>query len=235
MSQNIIKIDNLSKKIRRHEILHSISLEVPKGKIIGLLGPNGAGKTTLLKCILNLYRYSGEIYINGEKCQQNNNDFLSELGGVIEDPCFYSNLSGMQNLRIAALHYTSVSKKDIDAAVSNFSMESYIQKPIKDYSLGMKQRLALAMSMLHNPSILVLDEPMNGLDPQGIHDLRELLRSLCEERGTTVIVSSHILSEMQLLCDQVVFIKQGKIVGNEPVGDMLEDRYLSIMNQMYEH
>ncbi len=226
---NSIEIEKINKRVKNKHILKNVELSIPQGEIIGVLGPNGAGKTTLFKCILNLNHFEGSIKLLGIDNHEKPAEAIKKVGAIIEEPCFYSNFSGYKNMVIAAQYYNCVDKNKIDNLVDSFSMGSYIKNKVKTYSLGMKQRLAIAMALVHSPDIVILDEPMNGLDPEGIYDLRKMLRQICEKEHKTIIVSSHILSEMELLCDKVVFIKSGEIIGMETVNDYLEERYLELM------
>ena len=226
---NAIEINNLNKTIKNKRILKDINLNIPEGKIIGFLGPNGSGKTTTFKCILNLIQFEGNIKLSGIDNHNMPSEAIKKVGAIIEEPSFYGNLSGYKNMVIASQYYNGVSEKRIDDLINLFEMGSYIKNKAKSYSLGMKQRLAIAMSLVHSPDIVMLDEPMNGLDPEGIYSLREILKKICVEEHKTIIVSSHILSEMQLLCDEVIFIKNGEIVGFEEVDSNLEERYLNLV------
>lgn len=229
MEEYSIYIENLTKKRGGEIILNNISLLIPKGKIIGFLGPNGAGKTTTFKCIMNMYSYSGNIFILNKNIARDFKSTISNIGAIIEEPSFYKNLTGFQNLLINSWYYSHIDKEYINNLINTLSMQDYINRKCKTYSLGMKQRLGLAIALINSPSLLLLDEPMNGLDPDGIHDLRVLLKKMSHEEGKTIVISSHLLTEMQNLCDEVIFIKNGSILGMEPVNGLLETRYLKIM------
>ena len=231
--ESVVKVENLIKKKGKREILHKVNLEIKKGEVAGFLGPNGAGKTTTLKCILGLYHYMGEIHIKGLNAEKEYKKVSRLISGLIEEPCFYPNLTGMDNLKInMMMHFGKVSQVKIDEIVQNLKLEKFITNKVKMYSLGMKQRLGIGIALSSEPEIILLDEPMNGLDPDGIKDLRELLLTLAHKDGKAILVSSHILSEMQLLCDRVIFIKDGSIVGNEHVSENLEERYMDVMKEI---
>lgn len=227
--EKILEIHDLVKRKGRKEILHHVSFEIKRGEIVGFLGANGAGKTTTLKCILGLYRYEGTINLNGENILHNHERTGNTISGLIEEPCFYPNITGMQNIKIHRDYYGKIQEEHINKIVATLHMEDFINRKVKSYSLGMKQKLGLALSLVNDPALILLDEPMNGLDPDGIKDLRELLIKLAHENQKAVLVSSHILSEMQMLCDRVIFINAGSIVSEEKVSANLEAQYMSVM------
>lgn len=203
--EDIIRIENLTKKIKNKYILNKISLSVKRGEILGLIGPNGAGKTTLMKAICGLIRYdSGEIVCDVSES--------GKVGALIEQTGAYDWLSGYENLMILANMYENVKKEHIDAVVDIVGLKNDIHRRYREYSLGMKQRLGIAMALLNNPDIIILDEPVNGLDVDGVQEIRELIKRLSDERQTTVIISSHILGEMDRICDRAVFLINGEIV-----------------------
>lgn len=224
-----VEIRNLSKTKGKKKILQDVNMEINRGEIVGFLGANGAGKTTTLKCITGLYHYSGEIRIDGKDLKKEYRKASSIISALIEEPCFYPNMSGMENLKINRMYYDEISQEEIKKIVHELKLKDYICDKVKTYSLGMRQKLGIALALSSDPEILLLDEPMNGLDPDGIRELRELLIRLAHEREKAILVSSHILSEMQMLCDRVIFIKNGVIVGNEKTGEDLEERYMRVM------
>lgn len=230
MNDTAIKVTDLCKKKGKKQILSNVSFEVPAGTIAGFLGPNGSGKTTTFKCILNLYSYEGSVRVFGEEVRENRCSVLSRIGSTIEAPAFYGNISGYRNLKLEQGCFPEAKASDIEELIDVLDMRSYIGNKVSTYSLGMKQRLCIAMALVHSPRILLLDEPMNGLDPEGIYELRNVLKRLSSEKQTTIIVSSHILSEMQLLCDTAVFIKEGRIIGVSEAGSDLEERYMELMH-----
>src|SRR5690606_28407604 len=193
-------------------LLENITLNVKKGEIFGLLGPNGAGKTTLLKMLVGLYKVSkGTILINDIDISINREKALMKIGALIESPDMYEHMTGYANLKAVARLHHHIKDSTINEIVEFVNLNDAIHSKVKTYSLGMKQRLGIARAMLHNPDILILDEPTNGLDPQGIYELRVQLKKMVEE-GKTVIISSHLISEMQLLCDRVAIIQDGSLV-----------------------
>lgn len=200
----------LCKSFKNQKAVKKVSLNIEKGKIYGLLGPNGAGKSTTLKMITGILKpTAGEIYFNGKPWSR---DVLSEIGALIENPPIYENLSARENLKVRSL-LLNTDEKRIDKVLQTVSLTNTGKKKAGQFSLGMKQRLGIAMALLGEPKLLILDEPANGLDPIGIEELRELIRSF-PAQGITVILSSHILSEVQLTADYIGIISDG-ILGYE--------------------
>lgn len=205
-----IKVRNVSKEINGRKILDNINFDIYEGEIVGLVGPNGAGKSTLLKIMSGLYPndeglveyYSIDLKHNYEKA-------MSMVGTLIESPDLYKNLSGFDNLELFKSMFKDVDEKRIKEIVEIVEMEKHLGKKFKTYSLGMKERLGIAASLINKPKILILDEPTNGLDPIGVKNVMNLLK---EMKGTTILISSHLLSEIEQLCDRVIFINSGKIV-----------------------
>lgn len=212
--------------------MSNLTLDIPPGQIFGFLGPNGAGKTTTIRMMVGLISISsGDVLISGHSIKNNYKEAIASVGAIVENPEMYKFLSGYQNLRQFARMVPGVSKQRIDEVVELVGLGQRIHDKVKTYSLGMRQRLGVAQALLNRPKLLVLDEPTNGLDPQGIRELRDYLRLLCREEGTTVFVSSHLLSEMELMCDSVAIIQNGQLlevkqlkeVGNVtmPIGETL--------------
>ncbi|UZJ79234.1 ABC transporter ATP-binding protein [Fictibacillus sp. KU28468] len=207
-----LELKQVTKRIKGKNIVDNLLFSVQKGEIFGLLGPNGAGKTTTIRMIVGLISMTeGEILVNGLDIRKNYEKAMEQIGAIVENPQMYDYLTGYKNLMQYARIMPGVTKERIDEVVKLVEMEYAIHKKVKTYSLGMRQRLGVAQALLHNPSLLILDEPTNGLDPQGMHDLRNYLRALADQ-GTSVIVSSHILAEMELICDRVAVIQHGKLV-----------------------
>lgn len=213
----VLEVENLKKSIGKKEIIKNISFSIEEGEIFGFLGPNGAGKTTTIRMLVGLiHPNSGSIKICGHDLKNNTEKALREVGAVVENPELYKYLSGRENLmQIARIR--KVSKNDVDEVIKLVGLDSRIDDKVRKYSLGMKQRLGLAASLLSNPKLLILDEPTNGLDPSGILDFREIVRIAAKERGMAVFISSHILSEVQHLCNRVAFINEGTIKSIENV------------------
>jgi ABC-2 type transport system ATP-binding protein len=213
MSQFALEVMSLTKTIGKKTIVDDVSFQVERGEIFGLLGPNGAGKTTIIRMIVSLInRTGGTVMVNGHNLDDSFTLAMNELGAIVENPEFYKYLSGHKNLRhYARMALTQVSDERIAEVTELVGLENAIHDKVRTYSLGMRQRLGVAQAILHNPSILILDEPTNGLDPQGIREFRDYLRLLASQ-GTSVLVSSHLLSEMQLMCDRFAIIEKGKLV-----------------------
>lgn len=213
MSKTILECNNLHKKYGKKEVLKGISFKLYQGDILGFIGPNGAGKTTIIKLILGLQSITeGRVLINGYDIEKDFVNAIEQVGAIVENPDFYMYLSGQQNLELIANMYKTVDKKRIEEVVELVGLEKRIKDKVGKYSLGMKQRLGIAGALLHHPNLLILDEPTNGLDPEGMKELRDLLKKLVKEENITIFVSSHILSEIENLCTKVCIIKNGKVV-----------------------
>ncbi|MBO9597238.1 MAG: ABC transporter ATP-binding protein [Cohnella sp.] len=214
MSQEaVVSLRNVTKRIGKTTIIDHLTFDVPKGEIFGFLGPNGAGKTTTIRMMVGLMKITqGEILIKGKSIKSDFEQAISHVGAIVENPEMYKFLSGYRNLVHYARMVPGVTKERIDEVVKLVKLEDRIHDKVKKYSLGMRQRLGVAQAMLHKPSLLILDEPTNGLDPAGIRELRDYLRYLTREEGITVIVSSHLLSEMELMCDRIAILQRGKLI-----------------------
>ena len=201
------------------------------GEVFGFLGPNGAGKTTTIKMLLGLMSITkGEMYIDGFNVEKDFEKAIAKVGGIVENPDLYKYLTGYQNLLHFWRMYPDVKRERIDEVIKIVGLEKRIHDKIKKYSLGMRQRLGVAQALLNSPKLLVLDEPTNGLDPAGIHELRNHLRKLAREENIAVIVSSHLLSEMELMCDRVGIIQNGKLVRIQDMKEMLGDEVDSVIS-----
>ncbi|MGL4337224.1 MAG: ABC transporter ATP-binding protein [Turicibacter sp.] len=209
----VLKLVNVSKAMDKKQLVQDISFEIKAGEIFGFLGPNGAGKTTTIKMITGLYKMTeGEVYISGKSVKKQYEQALASVGGIIENPEMYGYLSGRDNLKIYARMHGGISKERIEEVIKLVKLENRINDKVSKYSLGMRQRLGVAQALLHKPSLLILDEPTNGLDPMGIKELREMLRELADNESLAVLVSSHLLSEMELMCDRFGIIDNGKMI-----------------------
>lgn len=214
MNNIVLHCENLSKKIGKKEIIKNISFDISKCDIVGFIGPNGAGKTTIIKLILNLqHKDSGKVIINGYDIDKDYVKAINSVGAIVETPSFYMNLSGRKNLELKARLY-NIDKNRIDEVVDLVNLNDRIDDKVSKYSLGMKQRLGIALAILNNPSLLILDEPTNGLDPQGFKLLREILNKL-KDNGTAILISSHILKELDTICNKICIVKDGAIIDNE--------------------
>ena len=209
-----VRLIDVTKRIGGRTIIHDLDLAVGEGEVFGLLGPNGAGKTTTIRMIVGLISMTrGEILIRGRSIRTDFAEAVAQVGAVVENPELYGFLTGRQNL----VHFMNLSRRvavDRIAEVAHFlGMDDYLHDKVSTYSLGMRQRLGIAQALLHRPPVLILDEPTNGLDPAGIKELRTYLRYLAAHEGVSAIVSSHILSEMELMCDRIAVIKRGRLLG----------------------
>ncbi len=204
-----IKVRNISKTIGRKKILDNISFDIYEGEIVGLVGKNGAGKSTLLKIMTGLYSYDeGEIYYYNYNLRTDYEKAMSIVGTLIENPDMYNNLSGKKNLELFKSMFKGIDEGTIEEIVRIVEMEKYLGKKFKTYSLGMKERLGIASSLINKPKILILDEPTNGLDREGVKNIMKMLKDL---KDTTIIISSHMLSDIEELCNKIIFINDGKI------------------------
>lgn len=209
----VASIKGVTKKIGSKALVSNLTLDIPSGQIFGFLGPNGAGKTTTIRMMVGLISISeGDILICGRSIKDQFEEAVANIGAIVENPEMYKFLTGYQNLRQYARMVPGVNKQRINEVVELVGLGQRIHDKVKTYSLGMRQRLGVAQALLHRPKLLILDEPTNGLDPQGIRELRDYLRRLCQDEGTTVFVSSHLLSEMELMCDSVAIIQNGRLV-----------------------
>lgn len=216
----VLEIENISKSYGSIKALQGVSLQVPKGSVFGILGPNGSGKTTLLSIILNvLNQDGGNFFWFG---QASNNDQRKNIGSLLETPNFYHYLSAINNLKITQSISGRGNREDIEKVLYAVNLHDRRNSRFSTYSLGMKQRLAIAAALLGDPGVLVLDEPTNGLDPVGIAEVRRLIREL-QERGHTIIMASHLLNEVEKVCTHVAILKTGKIVSTGPVDEVLSD------------
>ncbi len=213
MATHALEVRSLTKVIGKKKLVDDVSFSVEKGEIFGLLGPNGAGKTTIIRMIVSLIkRTDGAVIINGTNLDEQYKDAMSEMGAIVENPEFYKYMSGYKNLKhYANMALKEVSDERIKEVVKLVKLEDVMHKKVKTYSLGMRQRLGVAQALLHNPSLLILDEPTNGLDPQGIREFRDYLHTLAGQ-GMSVLVSSHLLSEMQLMCNRFAILEKGKLI-----------------------
>ncbi|MBO3652212.1 MULTISPECIES: ATP-binding cassette domain-containing protein [Bacillus amyloliquefaciens group] len=215
MTEPALILKDVSKTINHTPIVQSISFDVRKGEIFGLLGPNGSGKTTIFRMIVQLIKKTeGAISFRGRP-DSDFEYFMRHIGVIIEGPDMYPDMTALQNLKyFTKLRSTSLRTDDLINTLAKVGLEQAARKKVKHFSLGMKQRLGLAYSLLHNPGLLILDEPMNGLDPKGMKELRTILSDLAKQ-GVSILLSSHLLSEMEEICDRVAYIKKGRILGIE--------------------
>ena len=229
MISNVLQIKNLQKEFKDTQVVKLSSLSVQQGEIYGFLGPNGAGKTTTMKMILSLIsRTDGEIEVFGQSIGTDK-QYLNQIGSMIEEPSYYPNLTGYENLLVFQ-KILGFDKKNIQETLKIVGLDQPKNKKklVKDYSLGMKQRLALAFALVKKPRLLILDEPTNGLDPAGIHEIRELIIKLAKEQGITVFISTHILSEVEHIADRVGIINHGQLVYEGEIRKIQSNKWLEV-------
>lgn len=226
MEKNItLSVKNLKKIIGRREIIKGLNFDLREGEVFGFLGPNGAGKTTTIRMLVGLIKpTSGSIQICGYNIDDHFQDAMGSLGCIVENPELYPYLSGYNNLLHFARMLDGVGEERIKEVTDLVGLTERIHDKVKTYSLGMRQRLGIAQALLGKPKVLILDEPTNGLDPAGIREMRQFIRFLAEEEGLSVLVSSHLLSEIQLLCDRVAIISKGSIIRVDTVQQLLANR-----------
>ncbi|WP_239326813.1 ABC transporter ATP-binding protein [Snodgrassella gandavensis] len=218
----LIEVKNVSKKIKGRQILDNISFKIAPGRIMGFIGPNGAGKTTMLKMLTGLmFPTSGEIKICGHDIQQDYEQAAFNLGTIIENPEFYNYMSGFNNLQVFAdMSRQSISKNEIIQSLASTGLKGAEQQKVKGYSLGMRQRLGVANATIHQPKVLILDEPMNGLDPEGMKDFRNLMKNFVRN-GNSIIISSHLLAELQEIVNDIFIVNRGRQIYAGTMTDFL--------------
>lgn len=213
VTKPIVEVKNLNKTIKGKHIIKNLNLSFYPGQITGFLGPNGAGKTTTIRMMTGLmYPTQGEVIINGKSLATNYEEAIRQVGVIVENPEMYKYLSGYKNLLHFARMHKGVTKERIDEVIRQVGLEKRIHEKVKTYSLGMRQRLGLAQALLHRPKFLILDEPTNGLDPAGIREFRMYLRKIAEEENVAIMVSSHLLAEIELMVDRIAIIQNGELI-----------------------
>ncbi|MFD1066165.1 ABC transporter ATP-binding protein [Oceanobacillus locisalsi] len=218
MTEIAMELTNVSKRIKNKEIIKDVNFQIKKGEVFGFVGPNGAGKTTTIRMMVGLMKLTeGDIQIVGKSIQTDYKEAIREVGAIVENPEMYPFLTGRKNLEQFARMIPGTTKERIEEVVRLVGLEKVVDQKAGGYSLGMRQRLGIAQALLHKPSILILDEPTNGLDPSGMKEIRQYIRTLAEEENVSVIVSSHLLSEIELMCDRIGVIKNGALIAVEDV------------------
>jgi ABC-2 type transport system ATP-binding protein len=219
---SVVQLQHATKRIAGRNIVNDLSFDIPAGEVFGFLGPNGAGKTTTIRMMVGLIKISqGDILIKGHSITKDFSTAIKNVGAIVENPDLYKYLTGYQNLKHYARMVPGVFKARISEMVEVVGLKDRIHDKVATYSLGMRQRLGIAQALLHRPPLLILDEPTNGLDPAGIHDLRNYLKRLAHEEGVAVFISSHLLSEMELMCDRVGVLQNGKLVNIQSIQDFV--------------
>lgn len=225
MTETVLQVDHVSKVIGKKTILHDVSLSVERGEIFGLLGPNGSGKTTLIRTVVGLIKETkGTITINGFPLKEQFTSAMKSIGAIIENPEFYDYLTGYQNLKHFANMHEGITAERLDEVIALVKLENSIHAKVKTYSLGMRQRLGVAQAILHKPALLLLDEPTNGLDPAGMREFRTYLQTLCREEGISILIASHLLKEVEALCDRVGIIQNGELKAVQDLSPNRQDQ-----------
>ncbi|WP_406564897.1 MULTISPECIES: ABC transporter ATP-binding protein [Bacillus] len=224
MEKTAVKLVNVCKVINGKEIISNVSYEVYEGEVFGFLGPNGAGKTTTIRMIVGLISItSGDIFIDGTSVKSNYEKAIRQVGAIVENPEMYKFLTGYQNLMQYKRMIPGVTHERLNEVIELVGLTDRIHEKVNTYSLGMRQRLGIAQALLHKPKVLILDEPTNGLDPAGIREIRDYLRNLAQNEQMAIIVSSHLLSEMELMCDRVGIIQKGELIDIQSIHDFVKE------------
>jgi len=234
MSRNVVSVKSLKKSFKGFEAVKDVSFTVQKNDVFGFLGPNGAGKSTSLRCMLSLIQAdAGQIKLFDQDLQRNRSNVLSKIGSIIEKPDFYKYLSAFKNLELLArISGSSVSKSELYDILEFVGLQGREKHKFRTFSHGMKQRLGIAQALMHNPELIILDEPTTGLDPQGIVDIRNLILKLSKEQGKTVILSSHQLAEIELIANRMVIINKGKTIIEGSVNELLNSSNMVVKFQL---
>ena len=231
--KTILEVSKLNKSFGKKQILKDVSFDLDEGEILGFIGPNGAGKTTTIKLILGLQSIdSGTVKINGYDIKDDFVKAIKDVGAIVENPDLYMYLSGRKNLELIASMYKNVPKSRIEEVIKITGLENRINDKVSKYSLGMRQRLGIAAALINNPSILILDEPTNGLDPEGIKELRILLQKLAKVDNMGILISSHNLAELESFCTDVCIIKNGEIISTDSVKEIKKDDTTSYLLEL---
>lgn len=216
----VLQMNGVSKIIKGKAIVDKLSFDIRKGEIVGLLGPNGAGKTTTIRMMTGLIRMSeGDVLVDGHSIRNDFNKAIAHIGAIIENPEFYPHLTGYDNLKQYQRMSDGITDARIDEVVQLVGLQEAMGKKVKAYSLGMRQRLGIAQALLQAPKLLILDEPTNGLDPAGIREMREYMRTIAEVEGISILISSHMLTEIEQICHRAVVIQNGQLIAVTPLGE----------------
>ncbi|URZ17899.1 ABC transporter ATP-binding protein [Clostridium felsineum] len=232
MNNYIVETKELVKDFKGFKAVKGIDLKIKKGTIYGFLGPNGAGKSTTIRMLLGLVKpTSGSIKVLGENIETEREEILKNVGALVESPSYYAHLTAYENLEITR-KILKFQKSEITRVLDFVKLSEVRNKKVKEFSLGMKQRLGIAQALMGDPELIILDEPTNGLDPSGIHEIRDLIKALPKEKGSTVIVSSHILSEIELMADEVGIIKKGELLYQGTIEELRQGNTSKILVQV---
>ncbi len=234
ISNTLLETRNLTKSFRGRKIVDNLNLKVMKGDVYGFLGRNGQGKTTIIRMITGLiFPDSGDVMINGYNLKTDFKRAISQVGAIVESPTFYEYLSGYENLSLMANLVPSLDKSRIDEVLEIVRLTSRAKDKVKTYSLGMKQRLGIANALLNDPQLIILDEPTNGLDPQGMKEIKEMIVQLSSEKNITFFISSHLLHEMQQLCNRIGIINDGKLLVEGNVNELVGNSTENSLEKLY--
>jgi len=241
MKNIILEVKSVSKKVRRRHLVKEVSFQIGEGEICGLLGPNGAGKTTLIRLLTGLIKPTGgEVFINNKHIVSQRKEALQNVGAIVESPIFFPYMTGKENLtnlaRLHSFHTKQKRQQRVKEVLDIVGLTGRENDKVRTYSLGMKQRLGIAQALLGDPDLLILDEPANGLDPMGVRELRELLFTLKRDYNKTILISSHLLDELQRVCDQIVVMREGELIWDGALdqlasGKNLEDAFVELVSQ----
>ncbi|WP_129703181.1 ABC transporter ATP-binding protein [Priestia megaterium] len=241
MKNIILDVKSVSKKVRRRHLVKEVSFQINEGEICGLLGPNGAGKTTLIRLLTGLIKSTGgEVFINNKHIFSQRKEALRSVGAIVESPIFFPYMTGKENLtnlaRLHSFHTKQKRQQRVKEVLDIVGLTGRENDKVRTYSLGMKQRLGIAQALLGDPDLLILDEPANGLDPMGVRELRELLFTLKRDYNKTILISSHLLDELQRVCDQIVVMREGELMWDGALdqlasGKNLEDAFVELVSQ----
>ena len=235
---DIMRTTGLQKSYKGTVAVNDVNIHIPKGAVYGFVGPNGAGKSTVMKMILNLiHPDAGEVHLFGEKVTDHSYEIFKKVGSIIENPCFYEKMTARQNLDLHCEYMGFPNKTRIDEVLEMVGLAGAAEKQIRHYSLGMKQRLAIARAILARPEFLILDEPINALNPEGIREMRTLFQRLNRDEGTTIFISSHILSEVDLIADTIGILHHGKLLAELPIEEIhkRQTEYLNLQVDNVAH
>ena len=236
--EDIMRTTGLQKSYKGTVAVNDVNIHIPKGAVYGFVGPNGTGKSTVMKMILNLiHPDAGEVHLFGEKVTDHSYEIFKKVGSIIENPCFYEKMTARQNLDLHCEYMGFPNKTRIDEVLEMVGLSGAAEKQIRHYSLGMKQRLAIARAILARPEFLILDEPINALDPEGIREMRTLFQRLNRDEGTTIFISSHILSEVDLIADTIGILHHGKLLAELPIEEIhkRQTEYLNLQVDNVAH
>ena len=235
MFNEILKIENLRKSFGNVEAVKDVNLKINKGDVFGFLGPNGAGKSTTIRMILGLVKPdNGNVVINGYNLKDDYKKALNKVGAMVETPSFYEYMTGYENLKLTANLFKNVKHVDILKAIKIVGLKQKANERVKGYSVGMKQRLGIARALLNNPELIILDEPTSGLDPQGKKEIRKLITNLSESKNITFFICTHLLNEVEQICNRVAILQEGQIISNRLLTEDKDEKWIKIYTNQKE-